>query len=389
MTVEPHGGGLVDRTREPPEDVDELPRLEIDRSTYMDLEMLATGAYSPLKGFVTHDDFRRVVEDARLADGTAWGLPISLAVDEEPEYTRHALVFDGSIVGSVYVEECWRKDATFWAEGVYGTTDDDHPGVERVHGLGSHLVGGEVELYRPTPEKSYERRYTPREARDEFDRRGWRSVVGFQTRNPPHRAHEYLQKCALETADGVFVHPLVGTTKDADVDAGVRMHAYRVLLDEYYSDDHALLGTLKAPMRYGGPREALFHALVRQNYGCSRFVVGRDHAGVGDHYSSYEAHDFLREFEDEIAVQPLYYDYAFYCHDCDGMATDRTCGHSDDARENPSGTRIRRTARRGGDVSPKLMRPVVWEVVRDELRGQEERESAASPRTGGPTGGAS
>ncbi len=389
MTVEPHGGRLVDRTTERPEDAEELPRLEIDRSTYMDLEMLATGAYSPLTGFVTHDDFRSVVDRARLADDTPWGVPIALDAGHRPPEERHALTYEGSVVGSVDIEDSWRKDVESWVEGVYGTTDDEHPGVQRTRGLEEYLVGGDVRMYSETPEADHERRFTPRESRREFERRGWRTVVGFQTRNPPHRAHEYLQKCALETVDGLFVHPLVGTTKDSDVDASVRMHAYEVLFDEYYSSDHTLLATLKAPMRYAGPREALFHATVRQNYGCSHFVVGRDHAGVGDHYGSYEAHDFLRKFEDDLEVQPLYYDYAFYCHRCDGMASDKTCSHGDDHRENPSGTRIRRSARAGDDVSPKLMRPEVWEIVRGELRSQGEQESTANARTGGATGGAS
>lgn len=383
MTVEPHGGELVDRTADEPDDADELPTLEMDRSTYMDLEMIATGGYSPLTGFMTQQDFRRVVEDSRLGDGTPWGLPVTLDAESPPEEQRHTLTYGGEVVGGVDVKDSWRKDVEFWGEGVYGTTEEDHPGVAHARGLDGYLVGGEVEMYRSTPESEHERRYTPHESRAEFERRGWRSVVGFQTRNPPHRAHEYLQKCALETVDGLFVHPLVGTTKDGDVDAAVRMHAYDTLLQRYYSEDHAVLGTLKAPMRYGGPREALFHAIVRQNYGCSHFVVGRDHAGVGDYYGSYEAHDFLRRFEDEIAVQPLYYDYAFYCHGCDGMATDKTCPHPDEIRENPSGTRIRRSARAGEKVSPKLMRPEVWEIVRSELRSQEEQESKASARTGG------
>jgi len=385
MTAEPHGGTLVDRTDERPEGDTELPTVALTEDGYTDLELVGTGAYSPLEGFMTRDDFDRVVEEARLEDGTPWSLPVVLSTDGEVTNEKHALVYDGEVVGAVDIEETWEYDGDRWARSVLGTTDDDHPGVCRVRSHGETLVGGKVELYGESDEAGYERRYTPREARDEFDERGWRSVVGFQTRNPPHRAHEYLQKSALETVDGLFVHPLVGSTKEGDVDAGVRLHAYDALVDGYYADDRVVLGTLKAPMRYAGPREALFHAVVRQNYGCTEFIVGRDHAGVGDYYGSYEAHDYLRRFEDEVCVEPLYFEYAFYCHACDGMATAKTCSHGDAEHENPSGTYIRQTARDGGEVSEKLMRPEVWEIVRDELASQASgKEAEASARaTGG------
>ena len=387
MTSEPHGGTLVDRTTDRPEDADELPRLYLSGDEYTDLELIGTGAYSPLDGFLTRDDFDRVVDEARLSDGTPWSLPVVLSTDRDVTNRKHALVHDGTVVGAVDVDETWGYSEERWAREVLGTTDDDHPGVRRVRSLGNTLVGGTIELYTESEEAGYERRYTPREARGEFDGRGWRSVVGFQTRNPPHRAHEYLQKCALETVDGLFVHPLVGSTKEGDVDAGVRLHAYEALIDSYYSDDRVVLGTLNAPMRYAGPREALFHALVRQNYGCTHFIVGRDHAGVGDYYGSYEAHEYLRGFEQEIGVEPLYFEYAFYCHTCDGMSTEKTCSHDDGERENPSGTYIRRTARDGGEVSEKIMRPEVWGIVRDELVEESAgREAEANARTaGGPS----
>jgi len=386
MVSEPHGDELVDRTAERPEEADELPRLSLSDEEYMDLEMLGTGAYSPLEGFLTRDDFDSVLEEARLDDGTAWSLPVVLSTEDGVSNEKHALSNDGEIVGTVDAEETWEYDDERWAREVLDTTEDDHPGVRRVRSLGDTLVGGRVELYFESDETAYERRYTPQESRAEFEGRGWRSVVGFQTRNPPHRAHEYLQKCALETVDGLFVQPLVGSTKEGDVDPGVRMRAYDALVDGYYADERVVLGTLKTPMRYAGPREALFHALVRQNYGCTHFVIGRDHAGVKDYYGGYEAHEFLRGFEDEIGVTPLYYDYAFYCHECDGMATQKTCGHREEVHENPSGTYIRQTARNGGEVSDKLMRPEVWGIVRDEL-GEEKsgREAEASARTGGGT----
>jgi len=384
MTSEPHGGTLVDRTSERPDDVDELPRLRLTDDEYMDLEMLGTGAYSPLGGFMRREDFDSVLKDARLANGTPWSLPVILSTDTDASEEKHALIHDGEIVGAIDVEDKWTYDDDRWAREVLGTTEPAHPGVERIRSLGETLIGGSVELYAESEEAGYERRYTPREARAEFDAHGWRSVVGFQTRNPPHRAHEYLQKCALETTEGLFVQPLVGSTKEGDMDPGVRLHAYDALLNEYYSDDNVVLGTLKAPMRYAGPREALFHSVVRQNYGCTHFVVGRDHAGVGDYYGSYEAHDYLRGFEDELGVEPLYFEYAFYCHACDGMATSKTCSHPDDLRENPSGTKIRKAGRRGEDVSPKLVRPEVWEIIASELRDETAgSEGEASLRAGG------
>ena len=390
MVSEPHGGTLVDSTAERPDEADNLPRLRLSDDEYMDLEMLGTGAYSPLDKFMTRDDFEGVVDRSRLSDGTPWSLPIVLSADTDVSNEKHALVHDGVTVGAIDVEETWEYDEEHWAREVLGTTDDGHPGVRRIRSLGDTLVGGKVELYVESDEEEYEIRYTPRESRDEFEESGWRSVVGFQTRNPPHRAHEYLQKCALETVDGLFVQPLVGSTKQGDVDPGVRMRAYNALVDGYYAEDRVVLGTLKTPMRYAGPREALFHALVRQNYGCTHFVIGRDHAGVKDYYGGYEAHDFLRGFEDEIDVTPLYYDYAFYCHDCDGMATEKTCGHADNVRENPSGTYIRQKARNGGEVSEKLMRSEVWEIIRDELIEEAAgREADANARTGTGAGGSS
>jgi sulfate adenylyltransferase len=386
VAAEPHGGALIDRTAELPDEAAELPRLSLTDDAYMDLEMLGTGAYSPLNGFMTRDDFKAVLDEACLEEGTPWSLPVVLPTEVDVPNEKHALVHDGDVVGAVDVEETWEYDEKGWAREVLGTTDRDHPGVRRIRSLGDILVGGTVDLYIESDEAGYERRYTPHEAREEFETRDWRTVVGFQTRNPPHRAHEYLQKCALETVDGLFVHPIVGSTKPSDVDPGVRMHAYDALVEEYYADERVVLGTLKTPMRYAGPREALFHALVRQNYGCTHFVVGRDHAGVKDYYGGYEAHEFLRGFEDEVGVTPLYYDYAFYCHGCDGMATEKTCGHDDSSHENPSGTYIRQTAREGGDVSDKLMRPEVWEVVRNELvKESSGKEPEANARTaGGP-----
>ncbi|MFB6282518.1 MAG: sulfate adenylyltransferase [Halobacteria archaeon] len=381
MVSEPHGGELVDRETSPPVDVQKLPEVEINNDQYMDLEMIATGAYSPLTGFMDREDFRNVLYERRLSDGTPWSIPVVLTSDERPEEGKHALRYGDSLVGAVEITDVWQHDWREWSDAVLDTTDTEHPGVRRIRELDTWMVGGEIELYSDTPEKSYEIRRTPRDTRREFRHRGWDSVVGFQTRNPPHRAHEYLQKCALETVDGLFLQPIVGSTKPTDVDADVRMEAYERLVEGYHVVDRVSLSTLKTPMRYAGPREALFHAIVRQNYGCTHFIIGRDHAGVKDYYGSYEAHELLRSFEDEIDVTPLYFDYAFYCHGCDGMATKKTCSHGDSLRENPSGTKIRRKARRGGEVSDKIMRPEIWRLVRKGLDGEARREQGAELRT--------
>lgn len=387
MPAEPHGGELVTRFEEEPIDAAELPSIPLSGDEYMDLEMIACGAYSPLEGFMMRGDFQRVMDDVRLSSGEPWSIPIVLASEDEPPEERHALTYDGEVVGSIDVGEAWRYDGEEWARKVLDTTEDDHPGVRRIRGRGDYLVGGEVELYRESPREDFERRLSPREARDEFRYMGWNHVVGFQTRNPPHRAHEYLQKCALETVDGLFLHPLVGSTKPSDVDAAIRMRAYEVLIEEYHVSSRVVLGTLKAPMRYAGPREALFHAVVRQNYGCTHFIIGRDHAGVRDFYGSYDAHELMRSFESELGIRPIYFDYAFYCHECDGMATKKTCTHGDDVRENPSGTMIREAARSGGEVSPKIMRPEIWGLVRNEYGGREGKESKGAEAARTEAGG--
>lgn len=399
MVSDPHGGELVDRTVEGPDELpgdlvaiedgdaapaDGAPAIPLSRNEYMDLELIAEGAYSPLEGFMTGDDVDSVLDEMRLGDGTPWSIPIVLAVDERPGEERHVLTRDGDAVGTIDVEEAWRPDVDRWVEAAFDTADDDHPGVRRVRDKPDWLVGGTVHLAEHQPAEAFERALTPRETRALFRERDWRTIAGFQTRNPPHRAHEYLQKAALETLDGLLIHPLVGTTKPSDVDPDVRMDAYDALIDEYHVADRVALSTLRAPMRYAGPREALLHAVVRQNYGCTHFVIGRDHAGVKDYYGSYAAHDLMRRFESEIDVQPLYFDFAFYCHGCDGMATKKTCSHDADVKEEPSGTFIRRQARDGGEISDKIMRPEVWQVVSDALREENAgREAEAEARTGG------
>lgn len=381
MVSQPYNNKLTDRVVEKPEQIDDYPSILLTEDEYMDLELIATGAYSPLEGFMDKQNFKSVLDNLCLKDGTPWSIPIVLSSKQQADKVQHKLIYDGEIVGSIDVVQSWRYKPKKWMHSVLNTTEEKHPGVRRIKSLDDWLVGGKINLYKKTPVEKYEIRLTPKQTRSEFKNRSWDTIVGFQTRNPPHRAHEYLQKCALETVDGLFINPLVGKTKPSDVDAEIRMEAYETLIEKYHVSDRIFLSTLKAPMRYAGPREALFHAIIRQNYGCTHFIIGRDHAGVKDYYGSYEAHKLLKEFEDKIDIQPIYFDYAFYCHRCDGMATEKTCSHSDHQRERPSGTKIREAIRSGSHVSPKIMRPEISKKIHNGINKSTKIKSE-NPITG-------
>ncbi len=375
MVSQPYKDTLTDRVVEKPDKIDDCPSISLTIDEYMDLELIATGAYSPLKGFMDKTDFENVLEDIRLKDDIPWSIPIVLSTKRQKDSGLHKLVYNEVTVGSIDVVQSWIYEPEKWMNSVLDTTEKKHPGVRRIRNLDDWLVGGKINLYKKTPVEKYEKRLTPKETRAEFKNNNWRTIVGFQTRNPPHRAHEYLQKCALETVDGLFINPLVGKTKPSDLDAEIRMDAYETLIENYHVSERIFLSTLKAPMRYAGPREALFHAIIRQNYGCTHFIIGRDHAGVKDYYGSYEAHRLLKEFEDEIDIEPIYFDYAFYCHRCDGMATEKTCSHSTHQIERPSGTKIREAIRNGNHISPKIMRPEISKKIHNGISKQSKRKS--------------
>ena len=332
-----------------------------------DVELLRVGAYAPLTGFMTRADYTRVVDEMHLADGAPWSMPITLAVDDATaaavaEGDSLALLDQsGRPVGRLEVREKFRYNKQREAQQVYRTTDEAHPGVAALYAQGDTLLGGPVHHAAAAPTGWFaEYRLTPAELKAEFAARGWRTIVGFQTRNPVHRAHEYIQKAALETVDGLLLHPLVGETKDDDVPADVRMRCYQVLLEKYYPRDRTILAVLPAAMRYAGPREAVFHALVRRNYGCTHFIVGRDHAGVGNYYGSYDAQHIFAEFDPgELGITPLCFEHAFWCRACSGMATTKTCPHEPSERTFLSGTAVRELLRANQALPVEFTRPEV------------------------------
>jgi sulfate adenylyltransferase len=368
--VAPHGGTLVDRTGERPDDLESLETVTLTSREVSDLDMLASGALSPLEGFMGKDDYERVVEEMRLANGLPWALPVCLAVEKSPDGDRVALADeDGRLLALLEVEETDEYDREREAENCFRTTDEAHPGVARLYGQHPLYLAGRVTVSdRPDPVFA-ELAMDPAETRAAFAERGWRRVVGFQTRNPIHRAHEYLTKVALETVDGLLIHPLVGDTKSDDVPAATRVACYRVLLEGYYPDDRVVLSAFPAAMRYAGPREAIWHAICRKNYGCSHFIVGRDHAGVGDYYGTYDAQLIFDEFEaGELGIEPMFFEHAFWCKACGSMASTKTCPHGSDDHVFLSGTKVREMLEAGELPPVEFSRPEVAEVLIDAYK---------------------
>jgi sulfate adenylyltransferase len=363
--IRPHGGELVDRMGERPDGLDSLETLTLTSREASDLDMLGSGALSPLNGFMGSDDYQRVVEDMRLSNGLPWALPVCLAVDQAPSGDEVALADEsGRRLAVLEAEEVFPYDREREAERCFGTTDLDHPGVARLYAQKPHYLAGRVTVFERREPEFPELALDPADTRARFAERGWRRVVGFQTRNPIHRAHEYLTKGALETVDGLLIHPLVGETKSDDVPAETRVECYRVLLERYYPADRVVLASFPAAMRYAGPREAIWHAICRKNYGCSHFIVGRDHAGVGSYYGTYDAQLIFDEFEShELDIEPMFFEHAFYCRACGQMATPKTCPHSADDHVFLSGTKVRELLA-AGDLPPvEFSRPEVAAVL--------------------------
>jgi sulfate adenylyltransferase len=370
-----HGGVLVDRVKTATElglgavDLAALPQLELSDRSYSDLECIATGIYSPLTGFVGSADHARIVAEMRLANGLPWSIPITLGVtrDDASRYTgRVALTRAGVAVGLLEVSEQYEPDRIAEANSVYRTDDPAHPGVAALLAQEPINLAGEVWLFEVPRGKYPQQHFTPNEARALFAERGWKSVVAFQTRNPVHRAHEYLHKVALETIDGLFLNPLVGETKSDDVPASTRMKAYQVLLENYYPETRVLLGVYPAAMRYAGPREAIMHAISRKNYGCTHFIVGRDHAGVGNYYGTYDAQEIFDAYtKEEIGIAIVKFEHTFYCKTCNAVVSSRTCPHDKTHHIALSGTRVRELLRDGHHLPAEFSRPEVAEVLRE------------------------
>jgi sulfate adenylyltransferase len=374
--IAPHGGELVNRTVKGDEaaalreEAKGLPRVHMTEKQTADLDMIASGALSPLTGFMVQADYDRVVEEMHLENGLPWALPVTLSVPERPAGDRLALEgYEGDLLAVIDVADVFEADRKNEAAKVFRTTEDAHPGVAQVYAEGSVLVGGPITVFqRPAP--SFPALHMdPADTRAVFAERGWSRIVGFQTRNPVHRAHEYIQKCALETVDGLLLHPLVGKTKGDDVPAEVRVRCYQVLLEKYYPADRTQLAAFPAAMRYAGPREAVWHAICRKNYGCSHFIVGRDHAGVGSYYGTYDAHLIFDEFErHELGIEPMFFDHTFFCRTCGNMASAKTCPHPSDDHVHLSGTKVREMLGQGIMPPSEFSRPEVAQVLIEAYR---------------------
>jgi sulfate adenylyltransferase len=369
--IAPHGGELVDRTGERPDGVDALETLTLSSRELSDLDMLASGALSPLEGFMSREDYESVLESMRLASGLPWALPVCLAVETAPKGDQVALAdATGRLHGVLDVMAVYTYIREVEAERAFRTTDAAHPGVARLYEQKPLYVAGSVTVFDRAEPPFPALAKDPVETRAEFSERGWRRVVGFQTRNPIHRAHEYLTKVALETVDGLLVHPLVGDTKSDDVPVTTRVECYRVLLDGYYPADRVVLSAFPAAMRYAGPREAIWHAICRKNYGCSHFIVGRDHAGVGDYYGTYDAQLIFDEFEPhELDIEPMFFEHSFWCRACGSMASAKTCPHGADEHVFLSGTKVREMLGAGELPPEEFSRPEVAGVLIEAYRG--------------------
>jgi len=372
--IQPHGGTLVDRVADPARAAElkrravELPRVELHVREIADLELIAVGALSPLGGFMSRADYTQVIERGRLANGLPWTIPVTVSTNERLSGDV-GLYYQGTLHAVMSVDEVYPRDPRE-AKAVYGTDDAKHPGVAQLGEMGELRLGGPIWLVEKQKAAFPAHHNEPRQTRAYFRDRGWQRIAAFQTRNPIHRAHEYLTKVALEIADGILIHPLVGYTKGDDIPADVRMRCYEALLAGYYPEKRVLLSTLPAAMRYAGPKEAIFHAIMRKNYGCTHFIVGRDHAGVGSYYGTYDAQrEFERYTPEEMGITPLRFENSFFCKKCEAMASEKTCPHEEASRVILSGTKVREMLKAGQEPPHEFSRPEVAKILIDAMKG--------------------
>ncbi|NJN72948.1 MAG: sulfate adenylyltransferase [Limnothrix sp. RL_2_0] len=371
--IAPHGGQLINRIASEAEkkeflaQAETLPRVTLDARAQSDLEMIAIGGFSPLKGFMEQSDYDAVVGEMHLSNGLPWAIPVTLPVSEEiaePLKEGNWVRLDdadGRFIGVLELTQKFHYNKAHEAINVYKTDEEKHPGVKVVYDQGAVNLAGPVWLLERDPHPLFPiYQIDPAASRAAFAERGWKTVVGFQTRNPIHRAHEYIQKCALETVDGLFLHPLVGATKSDDIPADVRMRCYEIMMENYFPKERVILAINPSAMRYAGPREAIFHALIRKNYGCTHFIVGRDHAGVGDYYGTYEAQEMFDNFDPAaLGITPMKFEHAFYCKKTEQMATSKTSPSGPEDRVHLSGTKVREMLRNGELPPPQFSRPLV------------------------------
>ncbi len=366
----PHGGKLIERvdfSERKREEAKEMPHREITLDDARDIANIAHGVFSPLEGYMTREDFLNVLEEGRLSNDLPWTIPVVMDVDKQEieeilEGDEIALFYEGRPLAILEVEEIYPYDKKEYAQKVFGTTSIEHPGVARIMEKNEHLVGGKITLLEDPPTRFPKYRLWPKETRVLFKEMGWKTIVGFQTRNAPHVGHEYVQKTALTFVDGLFINPLIGKKKKGDFKDEVIIKAYEALFEHYYPKNSATLAILETEMRYAGPREAIFHAIMRKNFGCTHFIVGRDHAGVGNFYGPYDAQEIFYDYPD-LGITPFFFRSFFYCKKCGSVVNDKICPHGDDEHINFSGTKIRKMLIEGKRPPELMMRPEVADVI--------------------------